>query len=81
VRLRSSLDGQLAALALIVLAAVDFTSASLEYPIVACEHVAAGAALFAGYLSARALAIAVRAMRAPHVELQPHSRRRADLSA
>jgi hypothetical protein len=80
VRLKPSFDGQLAALALVGLSAIDFTSATLEEPIVACEHVAAGAALFAGYLGARALAIAVRAMRAPHVELHP-ARRRADSSA
>ena len=81
VRLKPSLDGQFAALALVGWSAVDFTSASLEDPIVACEHVAAGAAFVAGYLAARALAIAVRAMHAPHVELQPHSRRRVDLKA
>jgi hypothetical protein len=81
VRLKPSFDGQLAALALVGWSAIDFTSASLEVPILACEHVAAGAALFAGYLSARALAIAVRAMRAPHVELQPNSRHGADFSA
>jgi hypothetical protein len=79
VRLKPSVDGQLAALALVGLSAVDFTSAALEDPVVACEHVAAGAAFFAGYLAARALGIAVRAMRAPHVELQT-SRSRADLS-
>jgi len=80
VRLKPSFDGQLAALALFGLSAVDFTSAALEEPVVACDHVAAGASFFAGYLGARALAIAVRAMRAPHVELQP-DRRRADFSA
>ena len=80
VRLRPSLDGQAAALALIALSFIDFTSAALEQPIIACDHVAAGASLFAGYLGGRAVAIAVRAMRAPHVELQPQ-RRRADFSA
>jgi len=80
VRLRPSFDGNLAACALVGLSLIDFTSATLEDPIIACDHVAAGASFFAGYLAARAVAIAVRAMRAPHVELQP-GRRRVDLNA
>jgi hypothetical protein len=69
VRLRRSLDGQVAAIALVALAFVDFTSAALEDAIVAPSYVAAAAAFFAGYITCRSLAIAMRAMRAPHVEL------------
>ena len=68
-RLRPSIDAHLAALCLCILAAIDFTSASLEDPIEPTDWVAAAAAFFAGYIGCRALAIAVRAMRAPHVEL------------
>jgi hypothetical protein len=42
----------------------------MEDPIVPCEYVAAAAAVCAGYIAARAVAIAVRVMRAPHVGLQ-----------
>ena len=69
VRLRRSFDGQLAAVALVVLAFVDFTGAALEDAILPCEYTAALAALFAGYIAARSVAVAVRAGRAPHVEL------------
>jgi hypothetical protein len=63
VRLRPSIDGHLAALGLVILAAIDFTSASLEDPVVPTDCVAACAALFAGYIGCRALSIAVRATR------------------
>lgn len=74
VRLRRSLDGQLAAIALVMLAFVDFTGAALEEAIVPCEYIAAMSAFFAGYIACRSLAIAVRAMRAPHVELRDTQR-------
>ena len=64
IRVHPSIDIHLAAIGLVVLAAIDFVSASFEDPIVATDFVAAGAAFFAGYLSCRALAIAVRVSRA-----------------
>jgi hypothetical protein len=64
IRIRPSLDAHLAAIGLVVLSAIDFTSASLEDPVVATDCVAAGAAFFAGYIGCRALAIAVRVSRA-----------------
>jgi hypothetical protein len=63
VRLRPSIDSHLAALALVALSAIDFTSASLEVPILPTDVVAATAAFFAGYIGCRALSIAVRATR------------------
>lgn len=66
VRLRPSLDGYWAAIGLVVLAAIDFTSASLEAAVVPTEHIAASAALFAGYIGGRTLAITVRARRITH---------------
>ena len=54
-------DGQLAALAMVALAGIDFTSAYLRTPVIDPEHVAAAAAFLAGYLGCRALAIAARA--------------------
>ena len=64
IRVQPSIDVHLAALGLVVLAAIDFTSASVEEAIVATDVVAAGAAFVAGYLGCRALAIAVRVSRA-----------------
>jgi hypothetical protein len=67
VRLRPSIDAHFAAIGLVVLAAIDFTSASFEEAVVPTEHVAAGAALLAGYIGSRALSITVRARRAAHL--------------
>ncbi len=69
VRLQQTRDGVFAAMGLVVLAAIDFISTALEDPVVAPEHVAAGAALLAGFIGCRAIAMATRATRAPHVEL------------
>jgi hypothetical protein len=69
VRLPKSKDGLLASLAIVLMSAIDFTSATLEEPVVEPQHVAAGAALFAGFIGGRALAIIVRSTRAPHVQL------------
>lgn len=69
VRLKPSLDSHIAAICLAVLAAVDFISAALETAVLPADWVAAAAAFFAAYIGFRALAIAVRAGRAPHVEL------------
>jgi hypothetical protein len=69
VQLPRTSDGRFAAMALVVLAGIDFTSAALEDPIIECQHVAAAAALFAGYIGGRALSLVVRSERAPHVEL------------
>jgi hypothetical protein len=69
VRLPRTNDGRIAALILVVLSAIDFTSAALEDPVVEPQHVAAAAALCAGYIGCRALSLIVRSVRAPHVEL------------
>jgi hypothetical protein len=62
-RVRPSLDAHLAAIGLVVLAATDFVSASLEDPVVPTDIVAAGAAFCAGYIGCRAVAMAVRVSR------------------
>lgn len=54
-------DGRLAALALVVVAAVDFLSAYTREPLIEPQHLAALAAFFAGYLGLRTLALIVRA--------------------
>ena len=41
----------------------------VEEPVVEPQHVAAAAALCAGYIGCRALSLIVRSVRAPHVEL------------
>jgi hypothetical protein len=64
IKVQPSIDIHLAAIGLVALAAIDFTSAAFEEPIVATDFVAAGAAFLAGYLGCRALAIAVRVSRA-----------------
>jgi hypothetical protein len=69
VRLPKSKDGFLAALGVVAMSVLDFASAALEEVIVEPQHIAAGAALFAGFIGCRALAIIVRSTRAPHVEL------------
>ena len=69
VRLRRGFDTQLAALGLVACAFIDFTGAALEDPILSCNYTAAVAALFAGYIAGRSLAIAVRATRASNLEL------------
>ena len=65
IRVRPSIDPHLAAIGLVALSAIDFTSASFEDPVVPTDYVAAGAAFFAGYIGCRALAIAVRISRSP----------------
>ena len=69
VRLPRANDGRIAALILVALSAIDFTSAALEDPVVEPQHLAAAAALCAGYIGCRALSLIVRSVRAPHVEL------------
>ena len=69
IRQRRSADGPLVAIGLVLLALVDIVGAALLDPVIEPQHVAAGAALCAGYLGGRALAIAVRTTRLPHVEL------------
>jgi hypothetical protein len=69
IRLPRTDDGRLASLGLVALSGADFTSALLEYPLIELQHVAAAAALLAGYLGGRALALIVRSVRAPHVKL------------
>lgn len=69
VRLPKAKDGLLAAFGIVAMAAIDFTSALIEEALVKPPHVAAGAALFAGFIACRAIAIIVRSTRAPHVRL------------
>ena len=69
VRLPRSKDGLLAAFGIVAMSGLDFTSATLEEAVVYPQHIAAGAALFAGFIGCRALAIIVRSTRAPHVQL------------
>jgi membrane protein CcdC involved in cytochrome C biogenesis len=69
IRQQRTADGPLMAIALLLLALTDFVGAALLDPVIEPQHVAAGAALCAGYLGGRALAIAVRTTRLPHVEL------------
>ena len=69
VRLPRTNDGRMAALALVALSAIDFVSAALEDPVIEPQHVAAAAALCAGYIGCRAVSLIVRSGRAPHVEL------------
>ena len=70
-------DGRLVALALVGLAGIDFLSAYLEDPIIEPQHIAALAAMCAGYLGARALSVVVRSIHSPHVELSPTTPDRA----
>jgi hypothetical protein len=69
VRLKPSVDAHMAAMCLAVLAAVDFLSAAVEEAVLPTDWVSAAAAFFAAYIGFRALAIVVRARRAPHVTL------------
>ena len=69
VRQHRSADGPLMAIVLVLLSFADFLGAALVDPVLEPQHVAAGAAFCAGWLGARALAIAVRTTRLPHVEL------------
>jgi hypothetical protein len=69
VRLPRAIDGLLAAAGVVTMAALDFLSAAVEEVLLEPQHIAAGAALCAGFLGCRALAIIVRATRAPHVRL------------
>ncbi|HEY4166731.1 MAG TPA: hypothetical protein VGM96_08135 [Reyranella sp.] len=69
VRLPKAKDGLLASFGIVAMSALDFTSATIEEAVVDPQHIAAGAALFAGFISCRAVAIIVRSTRAPHVRL------------
>ncbi len=62
-------DGLLAGLALLVLAMTDFIAAAQDEALIEPQHIAAAAAFCAGYLACRAISIAVRTTRLPHVEL------------
>ena len=70
VRLPRSIDGLLAGFALVALALTDALGAAMDEPVIEPQYIAAGAALCAGYLGFRALAMTVRAERAPHVGLR-----------
>lgn len=80
-RARRSYDGQIAAIGLCAMAFLDFLSAALEYPVLDAADIAAGAALCAGYLAYRAIAVAVRAARLHHVELIESLQQSADRTA
>jgi hypothetical protein len=60
VLLPAARDAKAIALALVIVASVDFAGAHLRTPVVEPQHVAAAAAFLAGYLVFRALAIAAR---------------------
>ncbi|MFO1080042.1 MAG: hypothetical protein U1E23_05365 [Reyranellaceae bacterium] len=69
-RQRRTPDAVLVAIVLLLLSLTDFIGAALLEPLVEPQYVAAGAAFCAAYLAGRALAMAVRSTRLPHVELQ-----------
>ncbi|TMJ31278.1 MAG: hypothetical protein E6G95_03705 [Alphaproteobacteria bacterium] len=69
VRLPRARDAVFMAIGVVAMAALDFLSAAVEEAVVEPQHIAAGSALFAGFLACRALAIIVRSSRAPHVRL------------
>lgn len=73
-RLPRTVDALVIAFILVGLAALDFISCALEEVFIGPQHVAAGAAFCAGFLGCRALAIIVRATRAPHVGLHDATR-------
>ena len=73
-RLPRAVDGLLVAGGVVALAIIDFTSAMLEEALIEPVHIAAGSAFCAGFLGCRALAIIVRATRAPHVGLHDATR-------
>jgi hypothetical protein len=73
-RLPRAVDGLVIAGGVVALAVLDFMSAVLEEVIVEPVHIAAGSAFCAGFLGCRALAIIVRATRAPHVGLRDATR-------
>jgi hypothetical protein len=68
-RQRRSADATIAAVALVVVALVDFVSAAWREAVIEPEHVAAAAALCAGFLAGRAIALAVRTAHLPHITL------------
>ena len=70
VRLPAAKDVLLAGAGVVVLSAIDFTSAAIDMALLDPQHTAAGAALLAGFLACRALAIIVRSSRGPHVGLR-----------
>lgn len=70
VRQHRAADGPLIAIALLLLSLADLVGAALAEPVLEPQYVAAGAAFCAGWLGGRALAIAVRTTRLPHVELR-----------
>ena len=70
VRLPPTFDATMAAVGLVILSIVDFVSAALNDPFVAPDLVAAAAAFCAGYIGGRAVALAVRARREPHIGLE-----------
>jgi hypothetical protein len=64
VRLPRSIDGSVAAVGVVLVSLVDFTSATLRTPIVETQHVASAAALCAGFLGCKAMVLIMRARRA-----------------
>ena len=56
---------------MVAMSVLDFSSAAVEgIVLLEPQHIAAGSALFAGFIGCRALAIIVRSTRAPHVGLR-----------
>jgi hypothetical protein len=75
VRVLRAADGMVAAVALVILAFIDFASAALRSPVIEPVHVSAAAAVCAGFIGARAIAIIARSGHATHVELHGTQRR------
>jgi len=71
VRLPRAKDALIAAYGIVAMSVLDFSSAAVEdVVLLEPQHIAAGSALFAGFIGCRALAIIVRSTRAPHVGLR-----------
>ena len=73
VRVSRTIDDVAAGAGLVLLSFVDFASAALRSPVIHPVHVAAAAALCAGFIGFRAIGIMARSSHATHVEL--HGRR------
>lgn len=71
VRPQPAVDGALVAVGVLAAALLDAVSGFLPQGTLPRQaHIAAASALFAGYLSARAWTLGMRAARSPHVDLE-----------
>ncbi len=69
VRVPRAIDDIAAAVGLVILSFIDFTSAALRSPVITPVHVAAAASFCTGFNCFRAIGILARASHATHVEL------------